>query len=49
VCGGLIPGLNNLVIRPESDGAAVDEGFVVVAPVGDLKLLLCHGTAGVAG
>ncbi len=49
MCGGLIPGLNSLVVKPESDGAAVDEGFVVVAPVGDFEFLLCHGTASVAG
>lgn len=49
VCGGLIPGLNSLIIKPESDGAPVDEGFVVVAPVGGFKLLICHGTDSVAG
>lgn len=37
--------LNRLVIQPESDGARIDEGFVVDGPVGDFELLLCHGTA----
>jgi hypothetical protein len=42
VYGGLIPGPNSLVIKPESDEAAVDEGLVVVAPVSDFKLQLCR-------
>ncbi|EPY5345296.1 transposase [Klebsiella quasipneumoniae] len=40
-----MPGLNRLIVKPESDGATVDEGFVVGGPVGDFELLLCHGTA----
>ena len=40
----LIPGLDRHVIQPASDGATIDEGFVVVAPVGDPELLLCSGT-----
>ena len=36
--------------RPaESEGATVDEGFVVGGPVGDFELLLCHGTVCVVG
>lgn len=36
-------------VQPESEGATVDEGFVVDGPVGDFELLLCHGTVCVVG
>lgn len=39
----MVPGLSRLIIQPESDGATIDEGFVVVVPVGDPERLLCHG------
>ncbi|WP_283797808.1 hypothetical protein [Klebsiella pneumoniae] len=42
-----MPGLNRLIIKPESDGATINQGLVVVAPVGDFELLLCHGTASI--
>ena len=45
----LIPGLNRLIIQPESEGATVDESFVVGGPVGDSELLLCHGMVCVVG
>lgn len=32
-----------LNIKPDRQGAALSESFVVVEPVGDFKLLLCHG------
>ncbi|HBY0587218.1 TPA: hypothetical protein MIO70_28455, partial [Klebsiella pneumoniae subsp. pneumoniae] len=35
--------------QPESEGATVDEGFIVGGPVGDFELLLCHGTVCVVG
>lgn len=37
--------LSRLIINPESDGATINQGLVVVASVGDFELLLCHGTA----
>ena len=37
--------MNRLIIKPESDGITINQGLVVVASVGDLELLLCHGTA----
>lgn len=37
----------SLIIKPESDGATINQGLVVVAPVGDFELLLCHGTASI--
>ena len=44
-----MPGLNRLIIQPESEGATVDESFVVGGPVGDSELLLCHGMVCVVG
>ncbi len=41
--------LNRPIIQPESEGATVDESFVVGGPVGDFELLLCHGTVCVVG
>ena len=41
--------LNRLIIQPESEGATVDESFVVGGPVGDSELLLCHGMVCVVG
>ncbi len=41
--------LNGLIIQPESEGATVDESFVVGGPVGDSELLLCHGMVCVVG
>ncbi|WP_407257523.1 hypothetical protein [Klebsiella quasipneumoniae] len=41
--------LNRLIIQPESEGATVDESFVVGGPVGDSELLLCHGIVCVVG
>lgn len=38
-------GLNGFVVQPESEGATVDEGFVIGLPVGDFVLLLCHSSA----
>ncbi|PLG84016.1 hypothetical protein B6J19_26240 [Klebsiella quasipneumoniae] len=35
--------------KPESEGATVDESFVVGGPVGDSELLLCHGMVCVVG
>jgi hypothetical protein len=35
-------GLNRLIIQPESEGATVDESFVVGGPVGDSEL--CFAT-----
>lgn len=40
-----LPGMNALIVEPESDGTMVNEGFVVRLPVSDFELLLCHGTA----
>jgi PTS system fructose-specific IIB component len=37
------------IIQPESEGATVDESFVVGGPVGDSELLLCHGMVCVVG
>ena len=37
--------MNRLIIKPERDGATSNQGLVVVVPVGDFGLLLCHGTA----
>ncbi len=42
-------GMNRFIVQPESEGATVDEGFVVGGPVGDFELLLCHGTVCVVG
>lgn len=39
--------MNHLIIKPESDGTMINQGLVVVAPVGDFELLLCHGTASI--
>lgn len=36
-------------VQPESEGATVDESFVVGGPVGDSELLLCHGMVCVVG
>ena len=41
--------MNRFIVQPESEGATVDEGFVVGGPVGDFELLLCHGTVCVVG
>ena len=41
--------MNRFIVQPESEGATVDEGFVVGGTVGDFELLLCHGTVGVVG
>ena len=41
--------MNRFIIQPESEGATVDEGFIVGGPVGDFELLLCHGTVCVVG
>ena len=41
--------MSRFIVQPESEGATVDEGFVVGGPVGDFELLLCHGTVCVVG
>ena len=44
-----MPGLNRLIVQPESNRAAIDKGFVVDRSVGDFELLLCHQTVCVVG
>lgn len=41
----LIPSLNCFIVQPESEGVAINKGFVIDEPVGNSELLLCHGAA----
>ena len=41
--------MSRFIVQPESEGATVDESFVVGGPVGDSELLICHGMACVVG
>jgi len=43
--GGHILWRNGFVVQPEGDGATVDKGFVVNAPIGYSELLFCHEAA----